>query len=101
MLTIRIDAKAKCKRHPGYDPAKSGRAGIVGGCAVCGALLDIYDACVIFERVVAWRVNAPLDPQTNADVTRTGGTGSDRFSSHTESPISGLACFRYGGKGRR
>ena len=32
-LTERV--KAKCSRHPRYNPEKDGRAGIRGGCSTC------------------------------------------------------------------
>jgi hypothetical protein len=42
MLTLKIDVRAKCERHPGYDPAKEGRGGIRAGCQRCEALLELY-----------------------------------------------------------
>ncbi|MGH9716427.1 MAG: hypothetical protein ACRD4R_06840 [Candidatus Acidiferrales bacterium] len=66
MLKIKIEARVKCKRHPKYDPATQGNAGIVGGCAACGALLDLYDASLIFQRVTAGRVR-DFDDQGTLD----------------------------------
>ena len=38
-LTERV--KAKCSRHPRYNPVKDGRAGIRGGCSTCFSLYDL------------------------------------------------------------
>ena len=34
--------KGRCAKHPNYDPAVDGLAGIRGGCKRCELLLDIY-----------------------------------------------------------
>jgi hypothetical protein len=39
-LTERV--KAKCSRHPRYNPEKDGRAGIRGGCSTCFSLYDLH-----------------------------------------------------------
>ena len=41
-LTERV--KAKCSRHPRYNPVKDGRAGIRGGCSTCFSLYDLHQA---------------------------------------------------------
>lgn len=41
-LTERV--KAKCGRHPRYNPEKDGRAGIRGGCSTCFSLYDLHQA---------------------------------------------------------
>src|SRR5260370_37091378 len=41
-LTERV--KAKCGRHPRYNPEKDGRAGIKGGCSTCFSLYDLHQA---------------------------------------------------------
>ena len=41
-LTERV--KAKCSRHPRYNPEKDGRAGIRGGCSTCFSLYDLHQA---------------------------------------------------------
>jgi hypothetical protein len=38
--TVRF--RAKCVRHPRYNPAIDGEAAIKGGCPKCHLLLDIY-----------------------------------------------------------
>ena len=41
-LTERV--KAKCSRHPRYNPEKDGRAGIRGGCSTCFSIYDLHQA---------------------------------------------------------
>ena len=36
--------KAKCNRHPRYNPEKDGRGGIRGGCSTCFSLDDLHQA---------------------------------------------------------
>ena len=42
--TIRERVQGKCPRHPGYNPEKSGRGGIKGGCSNCFTLYDVFHA---------------------------------------------------------
>ena len=42
MLKISIRAKAKCRKHPKFDPASHGEANIKGGCRTCHELLDLW-----------------------------------------------------------
>jgi hypothetical protein len=41
-ITERI--KAKCERHPRYNPEREGRGGIRGGCSACFSLFDLHQA---------------------------------------------------------
>ena len=41
-ITERI--KAKCERHPRYNPERDGRGGIRGGCSACFSLFDLHQA---------------------------------------------------------
>jgi hypothetical protein len=41
-LTERV--KAKCSRHPRYNPEKDGRVGIRGGCSSCFSIYDLHQA---------------------------------------------------------
>ena len=43
-LKIAERVKAKCERHPRYNPERDGRGGIRGGCATCFSLYDLYQA---------------------------------------------------------
>jgi hypothetical protein len=46
-LTERV--KAKCSRHPRYNPVKDGRAGIRGGCSTCFSLYDLQQARIALD----------------------------------------------------
>ena len=46
-LTERV--KAKCSRHPRYNPVKDGRAGIRGGCSTCFSLYDLDQARIALD----------------------------------------------------
>ena len=48
-LTERV--KAKCSRHPRYNPEKDGRAGIRGGCSTCFSLYDLHQARLALDLV--------------------------------------------------
>ena len=39
-----IRFRAKCARHPRYNPALDGLAGIKGGCPKCHLLLEIFES---------------------------------------------------------
>jgi len=41
---IRERVRAKCQRHPRYNPEKDGRSGIKGGCSTCYSLHDLHQA---------------------------------------------------------
>ena len=43
-LKIAKRVKAKCERHPRYNPERDGRGGIKGGCATCFSLYDLHQA---------------------------------------------------------
>ena len=36
--------KAKCARHPRYNPEREGGGGIKGGCSTCFSLLGLHQA---------------------------------------------------------
>ena len=46
-LTERV--KAKCSRHPRYNPVKDGRAGIRGGCSTCFSLYDLHQEGIALD----------------------------------------------------
>lgn len=82
MLKIKIELRAKCKRHARYDPAKDGRAGIKGGCAGCELLLSIYDRSNEFSRNAALgAILAELPAAPEPDAKR---ELIDYLSSHDE-----------------
>ena len=43
-LKITERVKAKCERHPRYNPERDGRAGIKGGCSTCYSLFSLLQA---------------------------------------------------------
>jgi hypothetical protein len=43
-LKVTERVKAKCERHPRYNPERDGRDGIKGGCSACFSLYDLYQA---------------------------------------------------------
>jgi hypothetical protein len=60
--------KAKCARHPRYNPEREGRGGIKGGCSTCFSLFDLHQARLSLDaahreflrRVLPWtRVRQP------------------------------------------
>jgi hypothetical protein len=42
-LKVSERVKAKCERHPRYNPEREGR-GIKGGCSTCFSLFDLHEA---------------------------------------------------------
>jgi hypothetical protein len=43
-LKVSERVKAKCNRHPRYNPERDGRGGIKGGCSTCCSLFDLHQA---------------------------------------------------------
>jgi hypothetical protein len=43
-LKVSERVKAKCNRHPRYNPERDGRGGIKGGCSTCFSLFDLHHA---------------------------------------------------------
>jgi hypothetical protein len=41
MITVTL--KAKCPRHPRFNPSLEGRGGIVGGCKGCEELCELFE----------------------------------------------------------
>ena len=48
-LKVTERVKAKCERHPRYNPEREGRGGIKGGCATCFSLYDLHQARVTLD----------------------------------------------------
>jgi hypothetical protein len=48
-LKITERVKAKCERHPRYNPERDGRGGIRGGCSTCYSLFDLHQARLALE----------------------------------------------------
>lgn len=87
MLTLKIDVRAKCERHPGYDPAKEGQGGIRAGCRRCEALLEVYLSTY----------DALRNVETEAAQLLTGQIALERSGRYVSSTrgIVGSAHFRY------
>lgn len=49
-LKLKFSVKAKCSRHTRYNPEKSGRGGITGGCKGCE---EVYDFWFLTKRLDA------------------------------------------------
>ena len=43
-LKVAERVKARCERHPRYNPERDGRGGIKGGCSTCFSLFDLHQA---------------------------------------------------------
>ncbi len=48
-LRVTERVKAKCERHPRYNPERDGRGGIKGGCATCFSPYDLHQARVTLD----------------------------------------------------
>ena len=48
-LKVSERVKAKCERHPRYNPERDGREGIKGGCSTCFSLYDLHQARLILD----------------------------------------------------
>ena len=73
-LRISERVKAKCEKHPRYNPEKDGRGGIKGGCSGCFTLFDLHQARQALDaahheflrRAAPWcRVRAPRKPSAS------------------------------------
>jgi hypothetical protein len=42
----------RCARHKRYNPAIDGRGGIMGGCARCGLLCDIWESSLKLNQLI-------------------------------------------------
>ena len=51
-LRLNETVKAKCERHPAYDPSTKGKDHIGDRCATCREILEFYESKVSLERAV-------------------------------------------------
>lgn len=51
---VKIDERirAKCQRHPRYNPERDGREAIRGACSTCFNLYDLYTARIDLDRAI-------------------------------------------------
>jgi hypothetical protein len=76
-LKVAERVKAKCERHPRYNPERDGRRGIKGGCYTCFSLLELHQARLMLDsahreflrKAIPWtQPTKPRNkPETNAD----------------------------------
>ena len=76
--------KAKCERHPRYNPERDGRGGIKGGCSTCFSLYDLHQARLMLDcahreflrKAIPWTRPAALrsksQPNSKPDVPSVG-----------------------------
>ena len=48
-LKVSVRVKAKCDRHPRYNPEREGRGAIKGECPTCITLFDVHQAKLSLE----------------------------------------------------
>ena len=80
-LKLAERVKAKCSRHPRYNPEKDGRAGIRGGCSCCFSLYDLQQARVALDAAQRG-IRAP----SRAMGMATGTAPERRVATVTEEP---------------
>jgi hypothetical protein len=77
-LKITERVKAKCERHPRYNPERDGRAGIKGGCSTCYSLFSLLQARQALEAAQHefLRRAAPWCPKPRTKTTGTAESSS-------------------------
>ena len=84
-LKVSERVKAKCDRHPRYNPERDGRGGIKGGCSTCFSLFDLHQARLSLDaahreflrRAVPWtriRLTSAKSRSVNPDERPLQGT---------------------------
>jgi hypothetical protein len=75
-LKVAERVKAKCERHPRYNPEHDGRGGIKSGCSTCFSLYDPHQARLSLDaahreflrRAVPWtRIRLPRVESRSAE----------------------------------
>ena len=59
-----IRFRARCSRHPAYDPAHGGESAIRGGCQKCRLLLDVFEAHLRFVALARQFRNSPEEQRS-------------------------------------
>ena len=85
-LKVSERVKAKCERHPRYNPERDGRGSIKGGCSTCFALYDLHQARLSLDsahreflrRAIPWtRSTKPCSkPKTNTNPDASGAASA-------------------------
>jgi len=73
--------RAKCARHPKFNPAREGLAAIRGACPKCHLLLDIFE---MHQRLVGLMRQAVPPRETPAKASGASGNQLPLFSSDVE-----------------
>ena len=105
-ITERI--KAKCERHPRYNPERDGRGGIRGGCSACFSLFDLHQARLSLDaahreflrRAIPWtRVRRPVVSRSYSRRVKhpSRNDGSKRGAANSAPSSSGYAHAEEGG----
>ena len=50
--TVKERVRARCSRHPKYNPEKDGKAGLQDRCATCYALLELHEARLMLDDAI-------------------------------------------------
>ncbi|HEY4051497.1 MAG TPA: hypothetical protein VGM27_31940, partial [Acidobacteriaceae bacterium] len=105
-LSVKERVKAKCPRHPRYNPERDGRGGIVGTCTACYSLYDPLearnklDAAVreFVRQAVGCRQGTPQKEAAAARRSTGGGVTMPRRWSDVFTLISQRKAGHCGGK---
>ena len=104
-LTVKERVKAKCPRHPRYNPERNGRGGIIGNCTVCYSLYDLLEARNKLDSAVrefvrrrqgATQKETEAASRANGHSTRGGSCvdGCNQYSRRfTFGPIEGRSAY--------
>ena len=78
-LTVKERVKAKCPRHPRYNPERDGRGGIIGAWTACYSLYDLLEA------------RNKLDAAVREFVRRAGAVGRRQGATRKETEAASRA----------
>jgi len=51
-IRVNQTIRARCERHPAYDPSTPGRDHITDRCATCRDIFDLHESKLILDRAV-------------------------------------------------
>lgn len=77
-LRLNESVRAKCERHPAYDPSEAGKDYIADRCSTCKEIFDVYEAKVSLDRAVKtflmrvepWRKSGRIARSIASSLTR-------------------------------
>jgi hypothetical protein len=84
-LKITERVKAKCERHPRYNPERDGRGGIRGGCSTCFSPFDLHQARLALEAAQREfsQTSRPMVPRLS---------GARQGADNNAGAVSAVAC---------